>query len=112
MEDLAEKIKKARKNKGLTLEQLANIVGSSKSYMWQLETDTDIKPSVQLVAKIAEALDVTIDYLINQESERMDLNEEASVFFRGYKELDDTSRKIIQSQIETLKKLQKEKEKA
>jgi len=112
VKDLAEKIKKARKNKGLTLEQLANIVRSSKSYMWQLEADPNIKPSVQLIAKIAEALDVTVDYLVNQEREKMDLEEEASVFFRGYRELDDTSRKIIQSQIETLKKLQKEKEKA
>ena len=64
---LSEKIRKVRKDKGLTLEGLANKVGSSKSYIWQIETDSKIKPSAQLIAKIAEALDVTVDYLVREE---------------------------------------------
>ena len=107
---LPDKIKISRKSKGLTLEQLAQIVGSSKSYMWQLETDEKIKPSVELIAKIANALDVTVDYLIDQEIGEMDTDQEALVFFRGFKELNETSRKMIQEQMEHLKKLQKDRD--
>jgi len=109
LEGLPKKIKKARKSKGLTLERLAKAVGSSKSYMWQLETDSKIKPSVELIAKIAEALDVTVDYLIDQEMDEMDIDQEALVFFRGFKDLDETSKKMIREQIEHLKKLQKDR---
>lgn len=102
-----QKIKEARKNKGLTLEQLAKKVDSSKSYMWQLETEPKIKPSVQLISKIAEALDVTVDYLIDPKKEKMDADQEAIVFYRGFKDFDDTSKKMIKEQIEYLRKLQK-----
>ncbi len=34
---LGAKIKELRKEKGLTLEQLAEIIGSGKSYIWDLE---------------------------------------------------------------------------
>ena len=34
---LGAKIKELRKEKGLTLEQLAELIGSGKSYIWELE---------------------------------------------------------------------------
>jgi transcriptional regulator with XRE-family HTH domain len=108
VEGLPQKLKISRKDKGLTLEQLAEKVGSSKSYMWQLETDPNIKPSVQLIAKIADALDVTVDYLINSDKSEMDSDEEALVFYRGFKGLDETSKKMIKEQIKYLKKIQKQ----
>ncbi len=40
----------------------------------------------------------------------MDSEEEALVFYRGYKDLDETSKKMIKEQIEYLKKIQKQKE--
>lgn len=107
MKGLPQKIKQSRKSKKLTLEQLANKVGSSKSYIWQLETDSSIKPSVELIAKIADALDVTVDYLIDQGKDKMDDDQEALVFFRGFKDLDDSSKEMIKQQIEHLKKLQR-----
>lgn len=107
MKELHEKIKEFRKNKGLTLEQLAQKVGSSKSYMWQLENDSKIKPSIQLIAKIAAVLDVTVDYLSDPNQETMESDQEAMVFYRGFKELDGTSKQMIREQIEHLKKIQK-----
>ncbi len=107
MKELHEKIKESRKNRGLTLEQLAKKVGSSKSYMWQLENDPKIKPSVKLISKIAEVLEVTVDFLSDPKQEQMDLDQEAIVFYRGFKELDDDSKQMIRQQIEHLKKIQK-----
>ncbi|MFH2057958.1 MAG: helix-turn-helix transcriptional regulator [Pseudomonadota bacterium] len=110
MEGLPQKIKKARNLKKMTLEELANAVGSSKSYMWQLETDSKIKPSVELIAKIADALNVTVDYLIDQGMNEMDEDQEALVFFRGYKDLDDASKEMIKQQMKLLKKIQKDRD--
>lgn len=106
---LPEKIKKARDAKGITLEQLAKEVGSSKSYMWQLETAYKIKPSAQLIAKIAKALDVTVDYLLDPEQENMNVQDEFSIFFRDYQSLDEDTRKGIRAQVEALKKIKKQK---
>ncbi len=111
MEGLREKLKKARKSKKLTLEKLAEAVGSSKSYMWQLETSPDIKPSAELLDKLAKALDVTMNYLTDPDMKEMAEEQEALVFFRNFKDLDKTSKEIIKQQIELLKKLQKKEDK-
>lgn len=109
MKGLNEKIKEFRRNKGLTLEQLAQKVGSSKSYMWQLENDPKIKPSIQLIAKIADVLDVSVDFLSDPTQETLESDQKAMVFYRGFKELDDASKQMIMDQMEHLKKIQKGK---
>ncbi len=107
MKGLNEKLKKSRKSKGLTLEKLAKAVGSSKSYMWQLETNPNIKPSAELLDKLSKALDVTVNYLTDPDIQEMNEEQEALVFFRGLKDLDKISKEMIKQQIEHLKKLQK-----
>ncbi len=42
---LGEKIRALRKQKKLSLEQLAELTDSSKSYIWELENKDDPKPS-------------------------------------------------------------------
>ena len=44
---LGEKIKRLRKGKGLTLEQLADRTESSKSYIWELENKNVPRPSAE-----------------------------------------------------------------
>jgi len=110
LKELLEKLKKARKSKKLTLEKLAEAIGSSKSYMWQLETNPDIKPSAELLDKLAKALDVTVNYLTDPEMKEMTEEQEALVFFRSFKDLDKTSKEMIKQQIEHLKKLKKDRE--
>ncbi|MFP6746528.1 MAG: helix-turn-helix transcriptional regulator [Alphaproteobacteria bacterium] len=69
--DVAEKIingdnpiKVYRKYRGLTQKALAEIVGSKSIYISQIETGHH-SPSLKLVGKIAKALDVTIDDLVD-----------------------------------------------
>jgi len=104
---LSKKIKRVRKDKGITLQQLAKEVGSSKSYMWQLENSSDINPSAQLISKIAEALGTTVDYLLGPNQEDMTVDDEISVFFRDFKKLNANTQKGLMAQVEALKKLQK-----
>jgi transcriptional regulator with XRE-family HTH domain len=60
---MKDRIRILRKDLGLTLEEVADLVGSCKSYVWELEK-RDSKPSAEKLYKIAEALETTIEYLL------------------------------------------------
>lgn len=61
---LGRNVKRLRKKQKLTLEQLAENIGSSKSYVWSVENGKALNPSVTHVARIAIELNTTIDYLM------------------------------------------------
>jgi transcriptional regulator with XRE-family HTH domain len=61
------RLRASRKNKGWSLDRLANEAGCSKSYIWELEHTVSSKPSAKKLSAIAKALDVTVDYLLGNE---------------------------------------------
>jgi transcriptional regulator with XRE-family HTH domain len=65
---LAKRLQEARKEAGLTLEQLAAASGVSKTYLWELENDEGgvKKPSAEVLLRIAVPLNTTIADLLNQ----------------------------------------------
>jgi len=85
MATFGERIREQRKRAGLTLEQLAEAADSSKSYIWELENKNPPRPSAAKIGKIAEALNVTTDYLMNDNVELE--NAEDAAFFRKYSSL-------------------------
>lgn len=101
-ETLAEKIKRHRQEKKYSLDKLADLTGSSKSYLWELEnprpSKKTIKPSGEKLTKIAEALGVTTDYLLDDSAEP---DEEVlkEAFFRRFSKLDEGDRKKIEQMI-------------
>jgi len=62
---LKENLKRLRKEKGLTLEQLAKQAGVSKPYLWQLENEDEKKPSADILFKISSVLETTIADLMS-----------------------------------------------
>ncbi|WP_077533412.1 helix-turn-helix domain-containing protein [Massiliimalia massiliensis] len=55
-----------RKKKGMTQEQLAEIVGTSRTHISNIEaTKIDKTPSLELLLKIADALDVEAEKLLH-----------------------------------------------
>lgn len=94
---MAQKIQELRKKKKLTLEQLGELTGSSKSYIWELENRSPPRPSADKIAKIAAVLGVTAEYLVDTRefSPAPDVVDQA--FFRKYRGMDpDTKEKIRQ----------------
>ena len=89
---LGKKIRDLRKQKGYTLEKLAVLTDSSKSYIWELENKNPPRPSAEKVAKIAGVLGVTTDYLVSQTvaAPGEDVLDEA--FFREYQNLDESTK--------------------
>lgn len=62
---LGHNIHTLRTRKGMTLEGLAKLIGTSKSYIWELE-NKHVHPSVFLASKIAHTLGVSTDKLIDK----------------------------------------------
>lgn len=85
MATFGEKIRDLRKRAKLTLEQLADMTESSKSYIWELENKNPPRPSADKIDRIAKALGVTADYLMDEKADLVTAEDEA--FFRKYREL-------------------------
>lgn len=103
MASLGEKLRKHRQEKGYSLDKLAEITDSSKSYLWELENRDTRKPSAEKLTKIAEALSVTTDYLLDDSS---DPGEEVikEAFFRKFNKLDPDDKKKIEQMVDMWRK--------
>lgn len=64
---LAEKLRKLRDDRGLSLDEVAEKAKISKTYLWELERDTDgsKKPSADVLLRIANALGTTLAQLLS-----------------------------------------------
>lgn len=92
---LQTKLKELRSKKGLSLDKLAEITETSKSYLWELENRGTRKPSAEKLAKFARALDVTTEYLFDDTAT---LNDSVvkEAFFRKFNRLDIEDQKKIE----------------
>ena len=96
---LGEKIRRLRKEKNQTLDKLAELTGSSKSYIWELENKSPPRPSAEKLAKIAEQLDTTIDYLLD-DTESVSEEEARDVrFYREYRKMDAGTKEKIRRMV-------------
>jgi transcriptional regulator with XRE-family HTH domain len=95
---IGTKINRLRKEKGYTLDELAERAESSKSYIWELENKNPPRPSADKLAKIAKALDVTMDYFIDDEVTEEDATDQ--MFYRKYRQMDPEMKKKIRKMID------------
>ena len=66
---IQKKIRELRKNKKMTIDQLAKRAGCTKSYISQLENGINA-PSVSMLGRLAEALDIQVgDFFRNENGE-------------------------------------------
>ncbi|MEQ9145539.1 MAG: helix-turn-helix transcriptional regulator [Parvibaculaceae bacterium] len=96
---LGEKIRRLRKEKKLTLDQLAERTGSSKSYIWELENKNPPRPSAEKLAKIAEQLDVTLEYLLDDKQEIAEEDAVDAKFYREYRDMEPETKKKIREMV-------------
>lgn len=92
---LGDKIRTLRKQKKLSLDQLAELTDSSKSYLWELENKDAPNPSVEKIAKIAAVLEVTTEFLLTESAATPDEEVIDEAFFRKYKSMpEETKRRL------------------
>lgn len=94
---LGEKIRTERKRRKLTLDQLAEQTGSSKSYIWELENRPVVRPSAEKIAKVGEVLGLTVEYLLDDEKHEPTESDSDKVFFRRFSRLDPKQKEKLQS---------------
>ena len=96
---LGLKIRELRRARGLTLDDLAQATDSSKSYMWEIENKDVARPSGEKLNKIAAALGVTPEYLVDASRTEVTEDVQDTAFYRKYQQLDagakDTIRRIL-----------------
>lgn len=92
---LGTKIRELRDNKGYTLEKLAELTKSSKSYIWELENKAPPRPSAEKISKIAEQLGVTIEYLLDDQANITIADAADARFYRKYQQKDEKTKSKI-----------------
>ncbi|WP_282937764.1 helix-turn-helix domain-containing protein [Paenibacillus sp. RC67] len=65
---LGKRVRKLRLERGLSLSELSQASGVAKSYLSTLERNIQSNPSIQLLDKIADALDISLEQLVQPEA--------------------------------------------
>lgn len=97
---IGDKIKTLRKSKSYTLQKLAELSESSKGYIWELENKNPPRPSADKILKIASALGVTADFLLDTTSTSKVEDATDQAFFRKYREMDEPTKDRIRRMVE------------
>ena len=95
---LKNKLKERRLELQISLDELAKRANTSKSYLWELENRDTRKPSAEKLTAIAQALDVTTDYLLDDNA-GFDDGHMKEAFFRKFNRLEDSDKKRIEDMI-------------
>lgn len=100
---LGQKIRKERERLKLTLEELAKKIGSTKSYVWELENKPTARPSADKIFRLADALGVTAEYLMDetQTIEPTPQNRDMA-FFRKFQGLDEKQKEFLRKYLDSL----------
>ena len=61
---IGARVANRRKKLGYTLDQLALMVKTSKSYVWEIENKPTIRPSAMLVWRLSQALEIPYEFLL------------------------------------------------
>ncbi|MCD7033174.1 helix-turn-helix domain-containing protein [Metabacillus sp. GX 13764] len=66
---IGQRIRKYRKERKLSLSELADRAGVAKSYLSSIERNLQSNPSVQFLEKVSAVLGVSVNTLLNEEDE-------------------------------------------
>jgi transcriptional regulator with XRE-family HTH domain len=97
---LGDKIRRLRKEKKFTLDKLAGLTESSKSYIWELENKNPPRPSAEKLSKIADKLGVTIEYLLDKGETVAEEDAADAHFYRKYRRMDSSTKARIRRMVD------------
>lgn len=94
---LADNMMLLRKKKELSQAELGKMIGTSGDVIGRYERG-DISPSIDAVAKIADALEVSVDYLIGKT--KMELDKNTMRRFEDISTLSDENKNFVINMID------------
>ena len=94
---LGKKIKELRLANELTIKDLSKKTGIGQSTISELETGKAKKPRIDTLVKIANVLEVDVNYLLGNDKDDMQIinNPELKEFVDLYLQTDDETKKLI-----------------
>lgn len=113
MQKFSENLKRFRKQKKLTQEELATKLGVIRATYWSYEKGS-IMPPYDKLEQIADIFDVTIDELMGRETDNSDISSDLSRLIRKLEKenqaydgelLNDQTRELLISSLENSLKL-------
>lgn len=99
---LGDKIRRERKRLNLTLDQLAEKIGASKSYVWELENRPVVRPSAEKMTKLAEVFGAPVEFLLDDNRLELQPSDREQQFFRNYTKLSDPDKRKLEQILEVL----------
>lgn len=88
------RLRQFRESKGLTLQQVADAVGCTKAYIWELEMREGQRPSAERLNAIAKLLGVTVQDLLGEPIGAVENPSPQDVtFFREYAGMSEDDKK-------------------
>jgi len=91
-----------RARQQISLQNLANAIGVSKTHIWQLEKGVTEAPSLEIVKKIADYFDVTIQSLVGEAPESPNADPASVAMYRKFGELDEFDKKAITQMVNAM----------
>lgn len=103
MSELGKRIRKIRKDLGMSQTKLANKVGLSYAQIGRYETK-NAQPQTEILKKIAETLEVSVDFLLNGSKEEQAKNRLSDIElinqFKAVEQMGDEDKYIIKQLID------------
>jgi len=111
---LSEHLRKIRERKGWTQNHLAEVSGVPQPSIWRLEKGLILNPKSSLLRKLAEALEVSMDFLVTEDEspsfdEILRHDPVGQTVFRGYESLTDQGKEQLKSFVQWLTEEEKKK---
>lgn len=101
-------LKRLRLRSGKSLQQLADVVETSKTHIWDMEQGNSSNPSRELLEKLAKAFRVSVSELLGENPNAKDEPAELVALYRDLKELSEPDRKTIEAVMKSLKETKKD----
>ena len=100
---LGARLRRLREAKKLTLQQVADAVGCTKAYIWELEMKEGQRPSAERVHLLAKVLGVTMEDLMNETNEQVpEASVEDVAFFRQYTGMSEEEKQRYQQALKLM----------
>ena len=91
--EFGARLRRLREAKKLTLQQVADAVGCTKAYIWELEMREGQRPTAERVQALAKVLGVTMEDVMGEPIEQVpEASPEDVQFFREYAGMTDAEK--------------------
>lgn len=100
---LGRRINELRLKAGESLQDVATAVGVSKAHIWELEKGRTDNPSMGLVTRLADHFKVSLGYLVDEDLEAPDADDDLVRMFRQARELDPADRAILDQMLQAFR---------